>query len=42
LRRGRLKREPGKTPKQREKEEKEEHEQKESNVESQNDPRRLK
>jgi hypothetical protein len=29
LRRGRLKREPAKTPKQREKEEKEEHEQKE-------------
>ncbi|WP_410969229.1 hypothetical protein, partial [Salmonella sp. SAL04284] len=39
---GRLKMEPGKTPKQRESEEKEEHEQKQENVESHNDPRRLK
>jgi hypothetical protein len=34
--------EPGKTPKQREREEKEEHEQKQENVESHHDPRRLK
>jgi hypothetical protein len=39
---GRLKMKPGKTPKQLEREEKEEHEQKQENVESHNDPYRLK
>jgi hypothetical protein len=34
--------EPGKTPKQREREEKEAHEQKQENVASHHDPRRLK
>ena len=34
--------EPAKTPKQRQKGEKEEHEQEQENVESHNDPRRLK
>jgi hypothetical protein len=39
---GRLKMKPGKTPKQREREEKEEREQKQENVESHNEPHRLK